>query len=206
MKKKLLVGIVAVLAFVDAWSQGFIHEFIDAEDSVQVKGVKISLKMDSVYFINDSSAIKFTLKIFNGGKKTIDITNPIYDTDRRVNFSLYKLPENEKVQLNEFLRWPIPELAKNFKAYKIESIAVNESLINSDEYGDYWEREFLTLEPDESIAYNLNLFQRIEFDSEDNRIYKSLRKSEYYLFLNILLEIEGQVLPSYPFRGKIVLK
>ncbi len=103
---RYLLFIFLTVAPLKMYAQDFHHELTDAEDSTRLHGLKLYLDIDSVYQVSDSSGVKFTLIIINQGNKTLEVTNPLYDTQLRINPSFWQLTSKQQIKLKE-----VPPLA-----------------------------------------------------------------------------------------------
>lgn len=187
-------------------AQDFRHEFTDPIDSVKLNGLRLYLKIDSVYEISDSSGVRFALEMVNTGVHPLKLTNPIYDTELNVNPSFWLLPSKKEIKLKEVGRWPNPHYAKTIKPYRLEKVVVSGQEISEAQYTSYWETDTLSIEPGQQIRYELNLFEQVLVDENNDPYFKPLFKGEYYVIFNVSLDLSDYYIRSKPLRFKLRLE
>ncbi|QSE98724.1 hypothetical protein [Fulvivirga lutea] len=203
---KYIILIVLTLCLSGLHAQDFQHEFTDPDDSVKLKGLKLYLEIDSVYAVTDSSGVRFALEIVNEGGKQLILTNPLYDTKLRVRFRIYDFKTKEQFILKEVSRWPNPRSAENIKPYRLEKVTVSGEEVSKDQYKNYWETDTLSIDPGESIRYELNLFEQVLADENNKPYIKPLFKGEYYTIFNVSLNLGNYSIRSKPLRFKLRLE
>lgn len=205
---KFILCTILYLSIFAVGAQDFRHELTDPDDSVRLKGLKLYLEIDSVYQVSDSSGIKFALEMVNEGDKQLRLTNPLYDTELNVNFSIWQLPSKKELQLKEVSRWPNPRLAEDIKPYRLEKITISGSEVPSDQYKNYWETDTLDISPSQQIRYDMNLFEHVIFDEEVRfkMHFEPLPKGEYYVIFNVSLDISDSYIRSKPLRFRLRLE
>lgn len=203
---KYLILFLLSLSVSNLIAQDFRHEFTDPDDSLKLKGLKLYLEIDSVYEVSDSSGVKFALEIINQGTETLEIINPLYDTELRINPSFWQLPSKKKIKLREVSRWPYPHYAKDIKPYRLEKVAVSDKEIAKDQYPKYWETDTLNIDSGHKIRYDLNLFEQVLADENNNPYIEPLSTGEYYVIFNIRMKINRKPIQTAPLRFKLRLE
>ena len=203
---KNIVLLILILAFSKiSNSQTIHHDFTGGVDTVKTYGLRIFLKMDSTYFSNDTSAIKFTVIMENTSAHKRVLINPIYDTEARMNVLLYK-SDGKKIQLNEASRWPYPEWFRNSKPYRLEEVYIDSEKVSTELKDNFWETEFLSLAAGEKITYKFDLYEQVLFEKDDEIKYSPLSKGKYYLSFNMIVRVGEKIVPTNPLRSSITLK
>lgn len=187
-------------------AQAIRHEFTDPNDSVKLQGLRLYLEIDSVYEVSDSSGVSFVLEMLNTGVHTLRLTNPLYDTELNVNPSFWLLPSKKEIKLKEVGRWPNPNYAKTIKPYRLEKVVVSGQKIPQTKYTSYWETDTLSLEPAQQIRYELNLFEQVLVDENNDLYFEPLFKGDYYVIFNVALDLGNYYIRSKPLRFKLRLE
>jgi len=203
---KYIILIVLTLCLSGLHAQDFRHAFTDLDDSVKLQGLKLYLEIDSAYKVSDSSGVRFALEIVNEGNKPLKITNPLYNTFLSINLSMWLLPSKQRLILKEVSRWPNPRSAENIKPYRIEKVIVSGEEVPKDQYTTYWETDTLSIDPLESIRYELNLFEQVLADENNKPYIKPLFKGEYYTIFNVSLDMGNYSIRNKPLRFKLRLE
>ena len=202
----IAITILFFLSCINLYAQDIRHEFTDPDDSVKLQGLRLYLEIDSVYEVSDSSGVKFALEMVNEGDKLLKVTNPIYDTKLRLNFSLWGLPSKTKVFIKEISRWPYPHYAKDIKPYRLEKVIVSDKEIAKDQYITYWEMDTLSIKPGEQVRYEINLFEQVLADDNNTPYFEPLFRKKYYSIFDLALEYSNMSIASKPLRFKMRLK
>ncbi len=182
------------------------HSFIESDGSSKTQKITVSLEIDSVYSISDSSGIFFRISIKNNSAIPQKITNPIYNTKLRIKPSIRSLKTKRQIRLQEVDRWPSPELAKKYKPYRLEEVSSTAKEIPTADYSHYWELDTLELGGSEAITYQLNLFEELDYDMEKRPYTKPLSGGKYHIKFNISLQTEDRWLLTKPYRGRLRLE